>query len=334
MAGYDLIDAYLSELDRALGLPRRARRRVGAEVRDHLACAVTVGRAEGFEPAAACERAIAAFGAPDVVARRFAEQLAVDATRRATRAVLVAVAAYGAVFAASTQIAAVRAASPFAADPADAIAWFAAQIAATCAALTAARALRHRRDAALPAGKLRYMNRGAAVAVGAVLVSVGADAVAAVAAPAAGAGGTTRLLLLAAVAAVGAIAVGGLGAVARATVRTRALARLDDRPADDDDILDDVLALAGAVERMPLAARGLTGARRLAPALRAHPWRLGALTALAAGLVLTATHLVAEGPPTDGALVALAVAGIIVGIEGAAVLVCFAVLGRFLGLRR
>jgi hypothetical protein len=64
------------------------------------------------------------------------------------------------------------------------------------------------------------------------------------------------------------------------------------------------------------------------------PRRLGALTALAAGLVLTATHLVAEGPPTDGALVALAVAGIIVGIEGSAVLVCFAVLGRFLGLRR
>ena len=330
MAEHDVIDAYLAELNRASALPRRARRRVRAEVRDHLETAVTVGRAAGLEPRAAAERAVAVFGAPELVARRFAEELAAHGARRATLAVLVAVAGYGALFAVSTQIAAVRAASPFAAGPADAIAWLAAQIAATCAALSAIRALRHRRDGAVPAAKLRYINRGAAVAVGAVLVSVAADAVAAAGG---GGSGATRTVLLVAVAAVGVAAVAGAEEVARATARTRALARLDDRPAGDD-IFDDVLALAAATETVPVAARAVAGARRLAPALRRRPWRLAALTALAAGLALTITHIVAEGPPADGPLVALALTAVIVGIEGTAILVCFALLGRFLGLRR
>jgi hypothetical protein len=41
-----------------------------------------------------------------------------------------------------------------------------------------------------------------------------------------------------------------------------------------------------------------------------------------------------EGPPTDGMLVLLAVSGLIVAIEAAAVIACFALLGTFLGIRR
>jgi hypothetical protein len=312
-----VIDAYLADLDRALALPRRTRRRILAEARDHLECAVAAARADGLDPRAAAARAVAAFGPPALVATRFAEELAAEGARRATRAAVVAVAAYGAFFAASTQIRSVRAASPFAGDPAGAIAWFAAQVAATCAALGALRAWRHRRDAAVPAGKLRYLNRGAAVAVGAVLAGVLADAIAAASAPSGG--GATRTVLLAALAVVGAVALGALAETARAGRRTRAFARLDDRPAGDD-VFDDLAAL------VPPAAVVLA-------VLRAHPWRLCALAGAAAGFVLTVTHLVAEGPPSQPAL-ALAVAAIFVGAESVAILASFAVLGRFLGLRR
>jgi hypothetical protein len=42
-----VIDAYLAELDRALALPRRVRRRIVAEAHDHLDCAAAAARAEG-----------------------------------------------------------------------------------------------------------------------------------------------------------------------------------------------------------------------------------------------------------------------------------------------
>jgi hypothetical protein len=318
MAEHELIEAYLADLAHALELPRRARRRVLAEVRDHLECAAAARRVEGLAPPAAAVRAVAAFGPADVVARRFAEELALAGTRRATGAALVAVWNYLLLLAVSTQVAPLRAASPFAHDPADAIAWLAAQVAATCVGLSALRVVRHRRDGAVPAAKLRYMNRGGAVAVGAVLVSVAADAVAAAGAGGPDRGGTARTLLLVALGAVGIVAAGALAEVVRATRRTRALARLDDRPADD--VFDDLAALA------PLAAGSLGPAR-------AHPWRLCCLTGAAAGALVGAAHLAGEGPPADPALV-LAVAAVFVAAEGLAVLACFALLGRFLGLRR
>jgi hypothetical protein len=317
MSAVGPIEAYLAELDHALGVPRGLRRRIVAEARDHLECAAAAGRADGLEPRAAAELAVAAFGAAGVVARRFAEELAVAGARRASLAALVAVWNYGLLFAVSTQVASVRAASPFASDPADAIAWFAAQIAATCAALSALRAWRHRRDAAVPAGKLRYVNRGAAVAVGAVLVSVLADAAAAVGSPAGG--GTTRSLLIAGLAAVGAAAAVALAEVARSARRTRALARLDDRPAGDD-VFEDLAVL-------------VPPARAALAVLRAHPWRLCAFTGAAAGLALSAAHLIGEGPPPDPAR-AVAVAAIFVAAEGLAILACFGALARYLGLRR
>jgi hypothetical protein len=67
--------------------------------------------------------------------------------------------------------------------------------------------------------------------------------------------------------------------------------------------------------------------------VRAHLWRTCALAGAAAGFALTVTHLVGEGPPSEPAL-ALAVAAIFVGAESLAILTSFAVLGRFLGLRR
>jgi hypothetical protein len=44
-------------------------------------------------------------------------------------------------------------------------------------------------------------------------------------------------------------------------------------------------------------------------------------------------HVAGEGAATDGLLVTLAVAGVLVGIEALAVIGCFVLLGTYLGIR-
>jgi hypothetical protein len=95
------------------------------------------------------------------------------------------------------------------------------------------------------------------------------------------------------------------------------VARRADEPVPGD-AWDDLAALAG---RLPVAG------------LQRHPWRVAWAAALAAGLAAALGHLVAEGPPADGAGDLVAVTAVLVGLEGAAVLGCFVLLGRFLGLR-
>ena len=67
--------------------------------------------------------------------------------------------------------------------------------------------------------------------------------------------------------------------------------------------------------------------------LRSHPWRFGVACALIAGLLAGGGHLLAEGPPTAGVAVAVLVVLVIAAIEGAAVLGCYVLFGRFLGIR-
>ena len=270
----DVIAAYLAELDRALTVPRRLRRRVLAEAADHLACAAA---ATGDAAAA-----VRAFGPPEVVARRFAEELALGSARLAVVAGAIAAALYGALFAAGRG----------AADP---LAWFAVQLAFVCTAVTVLRVWRHRHAAALPAGDLRYVNRGMAVALAAVAL------------------GNRSWVALAAVAAA--------VLLLRAHARTRALATLADEPARGD-ALGDLAALTGPAE--PLADA-------LAELARAHRHRFCALVALAAGLAVSAGHAIGDGPPapTWGGVLASV---IILAIEASAVVVCFAALRRPLGL--
>jgi hypothetical protein len=336
-----LIDDYLAELGRALSVPSRLRRRALLEARDHLESAAAERRAAGLAEGAAQAAAVHAYGPAELIARRYAERVAIDAERRASRAGAVAVLAYGALFAAATQVAAVRAASPFAGGPADAIGWFAAQIALTCAGLSTIRSLRQRGDTAIPAGRLRYINRGWAVALAAILLSVSADLVSGLQHHD---GATATWALLAAAGTIAVSATLALGAVLVAARRTRALARYGDGRASDD-VLDDLRLLALSAGERLLPAQALERARGAAAqlahtpvaravALRAHPWRCCVLVALCAGGALAAAHLVAEGPPTDGALVLLAVSAIFVALEAAAVIGCFALLGSFLGLRQ
>jgi uncharacterized membrane protein len=84
------IDEYLAELERLL--PRSARRRALAEIREHLRDAAARHRAAGSSSFQAEEEATREFGSVRDVARRFASELAVRETRIATVLALGAVA--------------------------------------------------------------------------------------------------------------------------------------------------------------------------------------------------------------------------------------------------
>ncbi len=268
-----MIDAYLRELEQMLRLPRRSRRRVVAEVRDHLLLA---SERDGERAA------LATFGDARSLALSFTEELAAAHSRPVVWAALAATALLG-----------------FALSP---VGLLAVQVAATCAVLTALRTLRHRRDPALPAGKLRYVNRGNGAALAAAAV-----------------GAAFGLPQPPAVAALIAAAFGALG-LARSVRHTTALVRLADDPTQDDAV-EDVLAF---VEAVPLA-------HSVARWIRAHPWRLCALVAVSAGSAAAAWHGISEGPaPTVGPT--LEAGAILLAVEGGAVVACYTVLRRWLGL--
>jgi hypothetical protein len=278
-----------------------------AEVADHLLCA-TERRLEDGEPQEAAQRgAIDAFGAPPVVALAHERAAALDAARPLGPGVGVLLAVF------AVLVAVAQGQASLASGLAGAIAVLAVQVAAACGALTIVRVWRHRHDADVAAGKLRLIGRGAVLAVastGAAVVAIAVALVTGADSPGA------PLVVLLAVCAVATIAV---GAITAATMRrTAVVARRAHEPAPDD-VWDDLAALA---RRLPV-----TGLRR-------HPWRVAGLTALAAGLAAAFGHLAAEGPPADGAGDLAAVTAVLVGLEGAVVLGCFVLLGRFLGIRR
>jgi len=199
----------------------------------------------------------------------------------------------------------------------------------------------------IPFAKRRYINRGVAT----TLVAAGASsllaAVALIAHPGyvqSSPGTLTPTVGLALVALLTLVATAEL---ARATVGVRVSLGVEE-PADD--ALDDLVAVARAVEawgrrRVPglVAATERTfESARLAPVwnaaklfhLRRHPWRLCALAALSSGVLGAVAHGIAEGAPAGGGLAAGVAAGLLIcAIEVTAVVVSFAVLGRFLGIR-
>lgn len=331
-----LIERHLAELEAALTVPARQRRRALAEARDHLLCAAEQHRADGLDEDGAEAAAVRDHGPPALIARRYAETLAYGAAQLATVAGLAAVIAYAALCAVATQLSPVHASGP-----ADALAWFAVQIALTCAALSTVRALRHRSDVAVPAGKLRLVNRGWAVALGAVLVSVTATLIDGYSDGATGSPWRTGLLVGTVTTALAAVT--ALAWLLLSARRTAALARHADEPAGDDALADLqalVLAAAGRVlgpagrERASSLAAGVARHPAVrALSLRAHPWRFCLLLACAAGAAMAAAHLLGEGPATGGLLVTLLVGGVIVAIEAVAIVTSFALLGSFLGIR-
>ena len=269
-----------SAVDRNTGRSGRLRRRILAELADHLAC----------DPDAD-------LGPPRALARQFADELGTSRSRRAAFAGFAALGVAGVAYA----VAFVASAGMTATQPhSRVIGWLAAaalvvapQIAFVAGALALLRALRRRRDCALPAQEVQVLVRRTGVALAAGLGTMGAVALSA------------HEYGAHAGIAYAAAAIGG-GALLLAAPSALAAARI--RPAGAGDA-GDVFADLGAL--VPERLRG--DARRLARAVAA-----------AVGLAVWAAGIV-QGDPIDGLIRGVA--------EALACLGGFAVLGRFLGLR-
>lgn len=317
MTGRGSIEAYLRELRRELTGPARLRERVVAEAADHLRLS-----AEHIDPAgagssdAAQRAATARFGPPRQVAHRFAQELAADDAHRVTRVVSLTTIAFGILFGVSGP----------ARSAAAVWAPFAVQLAFVCSALSFVRCLRHRHERTVSAAKLRWILRGNEVALGVIVVSIGTEAVGIAAGHTARAWHVSTVVLSIA---MGALAVLALGRVLAGQARLRSLEGFED--GDDREGPEEI---AAALEHAARSVR-LPGEVTRWLNLRSHPWRVGIVVALTAGACAGGGHALLEHPGSlsqiPGAIAAFTV---IAGIEAVAVLVCFGLLGRFLGLRR
>ena len=242
--------------------------------------------------------------------------------------------------------------NPFAEDPVDAIGSIAVQVAFAVSLLTLARAAQVSHAQTAPAYKSRLIVRGNSVALFAIAVTLGADALMELQHPTWNES-IWGLLLFAGLATVTLIT------CAAASITIGAARRLKDertteRPPIDEagslgEALDDLWALARVIlswftHNLPGLGRPLrwidsTGTRLFEWMMnwpfigpRSHPWRFCAAVALAAGVALAVAHGLEEGPPSNLAL-AVTVSSIFIGVEFVAVLAGYLALGGFLGLR-
>lgn len=341
-----MIDEYLHEFEATLRLPRRRRRRIVAEVRDHLQSTAAELRGSGLGPAAAEREAIRRFGDAPALALAFAEDEATSAVRAAGWTAVLLV----------TLLVLAQANPPGLVTwtqgrfPAGLLPFVFGQVALLAGGLTLVRVWRARHDREPgQAARLTLVLRGAQVVFACVvgtLICALAVALSASSSPSPGVWVSIALL--------GGGAVAGTIPLWRASHRARA-ARLGEPfgAPPEEDALADIAALASAwFARLEQTRPGLgTGRERIsvrlsdlrdrAPRLmawldlRRHPWRFALVVALAAGLALATAHAVGESglPSLHELPVALLAGLLIVAIEGAAVLLGFLVLGGFLGIR-
>lgn len=323
------IERYLQALDAELEVPRRTRRRILAEARDHLEEAA----ADGAEAVA-----VASFGEPRDLAARFHEQVAGASASRAS----VRTAALMLAFLAAAALAVRGRPGTF---PFGLIVFLVGQVAIVAGAIGAARWLRYRREGAIPPGRLADAYRANGLAVACVAVAAAAELADALAHSwaagyAIGAGVVLAISFVAG------------GSVLGAAARARAVAAAD---APAEDALADLLAvgrqaLASAEGRVPalqhlapVVERAARSAEERVPKLarwldlRGSPWRFCAIFAAGCGLALAVGHGVTDGggpASLENARRAVVAGLIIASIEATAVLLAFATFGRLLGIRR
>jgi hypothetical protein len=226
------------------------------------------------------------------------------ATRMAANVAAASVIAFAGLWLLTTQVKDVRGTSPFADDPWDAFATYAAIFLPFVAGPTWVRSVRHH-GPILAASTARRIRWGSGVAAFIVALAAGADVHAIISvgwAPEAGAraGWLTALIAFTLAAAVAALAL-----VARATRLARTSADADTRPdAFEPDLVDDLLVLATDVAR-PFGLR--RPVRSAADAVerfldgstispRRHRLLFGVALALAAAIAFDAWHAIREGP--------------------------------------
>ena len=225
-------------------------------------------------------------------------------TRLAANAAAASVVAFGLLWLLTTQVRGIRAISPFADDPWDLVASYAAIFLPFVAGSTWIRSLRHRGPILAPATAHR-IRWGSGVAALIVSVAAAADvhAIVAIGWPAA-AGRSAGLLT----ALIGVALATGLAAVALVAKAARIAAASPDLEAEvptfEPDLVDDLLVLATDVAR-PFGLR--RPARNAADAIerfldgstmspRRHQLLFGVALAFAAALAFDAWHAIREGP--------------------------------------
>lgn len=319
-----MITDYLAELIGALDTSPARRRRIVAEVEDHLQCAAAELHAAGLSCDAAEREAVRRFGPAGALAATFREDEAAIAARGAGRAAMILAALI--VLAVADPPGIVTWAR--AGFPAGLVTFVFGQIACVAAGLTLMRCYRARATRGPRGVRLTLVLRGTLVVTvcAAVIFACGLAVVAT-------APGTTPLLTVAALVALGGAIASSGRTVCRA--RRRAAAAGIDRaagPTAQDDALSDLAALSDPVlgpllRRVPRLLAWLH--------LRRHPWRVASLLALACGVPLGIANIVGEGGlPAPGRIPLALLAGfVIVAIEATAVLLSFLALGRYLGIR-
>jgi hypothetical protein len=314
-----MIDDYVSELREHLRVPARRRRRILAEVEDHLACAA----AELCSP----EEAVRRFGPPRDLAQTFVDQAAARGGLRSAQAAGVVGVLTGALV--TTAPGGPLFQSVF---PSGVFAFVLGQVALVVGVVTFARGL------APPGGprgaRLAFVMRGAYVVL---TCAVAASLFGAVrAATGRGGWGVDAWIAL------GLLVLGAT--VSGATVASsRKPAGASSASPENQYILADIgLALERAARRVPMLRQAAPLIRSLASRvprlvsaldLRRRPWRCAFTVSVAAGLTAAIGHGVTEEPTTNHLARQLGAAAIIAGVEALAALLGFAVLGRYLGLR-
>lgn len=347
MRSEGLIGRYLVELDAELRLPDRTRRRIVTEARDHL---YDMAADSGEDDDVAAQAwAIDAFGAPKVVARRFAYELALGATRRATRrgaAMFVLALVLWDVSTSSFIHVAPRWIND---GPGSALLWIIGQVGLIAGVTSLVRARIARRADGLDTARLRYVVRGLAVLAACTAITVAIVA----------AGAITQITMGAAdrsSAALATLILGCLGVTASSAWQAgRRLATIDDTPlaatgreAPVDMLVTAADGLAWVTRQLPLtdsfrqSSFSWAAPRPVVRVLgrfdpREHPWRYGSLIALLAGSsvpVLGLVVLVLKGELHGSQLSQLTTAApALIAIETMLVLAGYAILGRYLGLR-
>jgi hypothetical protein len=226
-------------------------------------------------------------------------------TRDAANVAAAAVVVYALLWVLSTQVRSVRAISPFADDPWDAFASYAAIFLPVVAGATWIRSLRNR-GPVLPAATAQRIRWGSGLAAGIVLVASLADAEAIMAAgftPTAGVSATVLTILVAASTLAAAVAI---------VLSVRAASAADGpEPAADPtepDISDDALVLVAdvgdrvglrrPVDRFAGAVERFLDQSPLSP--RRHRWLFGVVLAIGAAVAFDVWHAIREGPWING----------------------------------
>jgi hypothetical protein len=294
------------------------------EVEDHLNDAVDELTASGVARADAEARAVRRFGAAASVAAHFAAAAASTTAHRCVDLAGVAFVSYVAGL-----LAFAGSASSEARDfPQGAPSFFALQLAGVALALALVRSWRWRSQVAVPRAELTFLARALVLCVGALATAAGGETLLALTRPAGVVvWDAAQWSTLGFVATAVVVLLAALGAV-RAAAQAAAVGALPDDDARDRRgatmLLDDVVALT---PRVSLSLSSRLGA--LHP-LR-HPWRVASLLAALAFVAVTGVQLVGgDGLHHASIGGGAALLGL---LEAVAIIGCFALFGRFLGLR-